>query len=134
MSAEKSDILANLMSEQLSRGGQEGTDLYPFIEQLIKQRSSQKNDKRRQELQRLRQMHDEVKGLREWLRYFASMFGACPHCLGQSEACPLCSGAGQAGYFPPDEEVLGMWLEPAMKRLNLKLVVGESSSSLTAQQ
>lgn len=123
MAVDSSEMMAQLMAEQMGATQGGGGDLYPYIEQLIRQRSKKEISKRKREQVQMKRLSYEVNALSEWIHFFASLFGACPHCFGQAEECPFCHGEGEAGHLPPNEEALRMWLEPALNRLKLKLVI-----------
>ena len=50
----------------------------------------------------------------------AAAVGACD-CWGYEPACPVCSGAGSAGWTRPDAELFSEFVEPAVRRMTGKL-------------
>jgi hypothetical protein len=45
----------------------------------------------------------------------AAALGACD-CWGEIVGCPRCSGQGVAGWMPPDPELYGEYVAPAVRR------------------
>jgi len=45
----------------------------------------------------------------------ATALGAC-ECWGEDAGCPSCGGEGSAGWLPPDPELYGEYVAPAVRR------------------
>jgi hypothetical protein len=48
---------------------------------------------------------------------FAHALGACPTCWGEEANCPVCNGAGRAGWRRPDQPLFEALIQPALRRL-----------------
>jgi hypothetical protein len=59
----------------------------------------------------------------EIVTYVAEIFGACPTCWGLESACAQCHGRGRAGWSEPSAEEMMSWVEPALERLGLQVVL-----------
>ena len=69
----------------------------------------------------IRALKQELATADEMLRYLAEVFGACPICWGQNRLCPGCKGKGSPGSYEPLESELLRWVEPALKRLGMRV-------------
>jgi hypothetical protein len=80
----------------------------------------------------IRELRRDLAGADEILNYIARVLGACSACLGQNRFCPRCRGDGRPGSAAPPEVELLDWVEPALRRLGLRVVRTEQASGRTS--
>src|SRR5262245_48698785 len=70
----------------------------------------------------IRELKTDLAAADATINYIAEIFGSCPVCLGQSESCTRCAGKGQPGSAPPLANELLAWVNPALKRLGMRVI------------
>lgn len=70
----------------------------------------------------IQQLKEQLVRAQAMISYIAEVFGTCPACWGQSKICPQCRGKGKPGSNEPLEEELLAWVDPALKRLGMRVV------------
>ena len=71
---------------------------------------------------RIQLLKEQVAAAHTMMNYIAETFGSCRFCWGLNRMCAHCRGKGKPGFTQPGQEELRTWVEPALKRLGLKIV------------
>lgn len=64
----------------------------------------------------IRSLARQVSSMAEHSEMLACALGACPECWGGDPDCRQCTGAGRPGFFIPDEDCFGHFVQPVLDR------------------
>jgi hypothetical protein len=80
-----------------------------------------------------RKLREDLDAAERMALYVARVFGACQSCWGLNRLCPQCRGDGGSGWAQPSESELLSWVEPALKRLGLRVERSHEPDGLLEQ-
>jgi DNA repair exonuclease SbcCD ATPase subunit len=95
---------------------QENTELPEYSDQLQRAHADtvETAEALRELRERIEAVYAELETLRERNDSLAVALGACALCWGDDVSCPVCAGAGRAGFTPPDRELFAQYIAPAL--------------------
>jgi len=122
----------NQRQEQVNREAAEpeNTALPEYSDQLQRAHADtvETAEAMRELRERIAALYAELEMLRERNDSLAMALGACALCWGDDVLCPVCAGAGQAGFSPPDRKLFAQYVAPALRHFRKPKGAQESVS------